>query len=106
MSDNLLVITTLPNPAAAEQLAEQLVEAGLAACVNIGAPMTSIYRWEGKLQRGTEVMLSIKTARQRYPQLEAAILNDHPYELPELIAIPITAGLPDYLAWIRACTSS
>ncbi len=106
MSDKQLVITTLPDQAAAEQLAKRLVETGLAACVNIGAPMTSIYRWDGDLQHGTEVMLTIKTTNQRYPQLEAAIVDGHPYELPELIAIPITAGLPDYLAWIEKCTSS
>lgn len=106
MSDKLLVITTLPDQAAAEQLAKRLVKAGLAACVNIGAPMTSIYRWDGDMQRGTEVMLTIKTTDQRYPRLEAAIVDGHPYELPELIAIPITAGLPGYLAWIEKCTSS
>ena len=58
------------------------------------------------MQRGTEVMLTIKTTERRYPQLEAAIVDGHPYELPELIAIPITAGLPGYLAWIEKCTSS
>jgi len=104
MPETLLVITTLPDPQAAERLATSLVEAGLAACVNIGAPVTSIYRWRGALERGSEVMLTIKTTRARYPALEKAIVEDHPYELPEVIAVPITEGLNDYLAWIETCT--
>ena len=104
MPETLLVITTLPDQDAAVQLAGTLVEAGLAACVNIGAPVTSVYRWDGELQRGTEVMLTIKTSRARYPALERAITDGHPYELPEVIAVPITAGLDEYLAWIEACT--
>ena len=106
MPETLLVITTLPDQDAAERLAETLVETGLAACVNIGAPVTSIYRWEKKLHRGTELMLTIKTTRARYPALEQAIVDGHPYELPELIAVPITAGLSGYLAWIEACTKN
>jgi periplasmic divalent cation tolerance protein len=106
MSDALLVITTLPEQQAAERLAETLVDRGLAACVNIGAPVTSVYRWRGRRERGTEVMLTIKTTRARYPALEKAITAGHPYELPEVIAVPITEALPEYLAWIRACTKS
>lgn len=106
MPDHLLVITTLPDHAAGERLATALVEAGLAACVNIGAPVTSIYRWDGRMQRGSEVMLTIKTTRERYPAIEQAIVAGHPYELPEVIALPITAGLNDYLKWIDACTRS
>jgi len=106
MPETLLVITTLPDQDAAQQLAGSLVEAGLAACVNIGAPVTSVYKWDGELQRGTEVMLTIKTSRARYPALEQAITDGHPYELPEVIAVPITAGLDEYLAWIEACTKN
>lgn len=106
MPETLLVITTLPDQDSAERLAANLVEAGLAACVNIGAAVTSIYRWEGRLQRGTELMLTIKTTRARYTAIEQAILNGHPYELPEVIAVPITAGSADYLAWIEACTKN
>ena len=106
MPENLLVITTLPDQDTAEQLAGSLVEAGLAACVNIGAPVTSIYKWNGELQRGTEVMLTIKTSRASYPALEKAITDGHPYELPEVIAVTITAGLAEYLAWIEACTKN
>lgn len=104
MPETLLVITTLPDRQAGERLATALVEAGLAACVNIGAPVTSIYRWQGVLERGSEVMLTIKTTRARYAALEEAIVGGHPYELPEVIAVPITEGLNDYLAWIETCT--
>ena len=104
MPENLLVITTLPDLKSAERLASELVEAGLAACVNIGAEVTSVYRWEGQLQRGTERMLTIKTNSARYAELEHAIVAAHPYELPEVIALPITTGLNEYLAWIEACT--
>jgi periplasmic divalent cation tolerance protein len=104
MPETLLVITTLPDADSAERLAVRLIEVGLAACVNIGAPVTSVYRWKGEVERGTEVILSIKTSARRYPQLEQAIVDGHPYELPEVIAVPITAGLSEYLAWIEACT--
>jgi periplasmic divalent cation tolerance protein len=106
MPDNLLVITTLPDPAAGERLAVLLVERGLAACVNIGPPVKSVYRWQGRLEKGMEVMLTIKTSRERYPQLENAIVDGHPYELPEVIAVPITGGLNEYLRWIQTCTKN
>lgn len=106
MPEPLLVITTVPDQATGERLARTLVEGGLAACVNIGAPITSIYRWQGALEQGREVMLTIKTTRERYAALERAIVDDHPYELPEVIAVPVTEGLSDYLAWIEACTKS
>jgi periplasmic divalent cation tolerance protein len=104
MPETLLVLTTMPNHDSAVKLAAELVEAGLAGCVNIGAPVTCIYRWEGEMQQGTEVMLTIKTAAARYPALQQAIVDGHPYELPEVIAVPITAGLDRYLAWIETCT--
>jgi periplasmic divalent cation tolerance protein len=104
MSDVLLVITTLPDKTSATRLADRLIEQGLAACVNIGAPVTSVYRWEGRLEHGEELLLTIKTSTARYPALEAAIVDGHPYELPEVIAVPVTAGLNKYLAWIETCT--
>ncbi len=104
MPETLLVISTLPDQDAGEKLATALVERGLAACVNISAPVTSIYRWQGGLERGSEVMLTAKTTRGRYAALEQAIIDGHPYELPEVIAVPITEGLNDYLAWIETCT--
>jgi periplasmic divalent cation tolerance protein len=104
MPETLLVITTLPDREAGERLAVALVEGGLAACVNIGAPVTSVYRWQGQVERASEVMLTIKTTRACYAALEKAIVAGHPYELPEVIAVPVTEGLNDYLAWIEACT--
>ena len=105
MSDALLVLTNLPDAASARTLAAHLVEARLAACVSILAPCRSVYRWEGRLEDAEEVPLLIKTAAARYPALEAAIRARHPYELPEIVAVPISHGLPDYLAWVAAETT-
>ena len=96
----LLVLTNLPDAASAEALATALIEARLAACVNILAPCRSVYRWNGAVEQASEVPMLIKTTDDRYAALEAAIRTQHPYELPEIIALPITRGLPDYLAWV------
>ena len=95
-------MTNLPDEAAAEALARTLIEQHLAACVNILAPCRSFYRWQGALETATEVPLLAKTTAERYPALEAAIRDRHPYELPEIIAVPIGRGLPGYLAWVAA----
>lgn len=100
----LLVLTNLPDRTAAEVLAQTLVGEGLAACVNILAPCRSVYRWQGAIESADEVPLLIKTTAGRYAALEAAIRAHHPYELPEVIALPIAHGLPDYLAWVAAET--
>src|SRR3989338_5215975 len=100
MSDILLVITNLPDAQAAGQLARRLVEERVAACVNQLAPCISTYRWQGKIDTATEVPLLIKTTRAAYPRLEQLIRTVHPYELPEIIAVPVTAGFPAYLGWI------
>jgi periplasmic divalent cation tolerance protein len=100
MSEVLLVLTNLPDRAAAERVAHALVAEGAAACVNILAECTSVYRWEGKLEHSKEIPLLIKTTRAAYERLEDALRKLHPYELPELIAVPVTAGLPAYLAWV------
>ena len=102
--ENLLVLTTLPDTEAARILARHLVESRVAACVNVLAPCRSVFRWEGKLEDAEEVPLLIKTTRTRYAALEAAIQEKHPYELPEIIAVPIAQGLPGYLAWVAAET--
>ncbi|MCM8594443.1 divalent-cation tolerance protein CutA [Accumulibacter sp.] len=96
----LLVLTSLPSSAAAETLARHLVDCRLAACVNILGPCRSIYRWQGAVETADEVPLLIKTSRDRYAALEAAIRESHPYELPEVIALPIVDGLADYLNWV------
>jgi periplasmic divalent cation tolerance protein len=101
MSDILLVFTNLPDAASAQKLARQLIEAHAAACVNQLAPCTSSYRWKDKIESATEVPLLIKTTRAAYPRLEELIREAHPYELPEIIAVPADAGLPAYLNWVR-----
>ena len=100
----LLVITTCPDAAVAEDLARSLVEDRLAACVNILAPCRSIYRWQGQVETAAEVPLLIKTGAECYPALEAALRERHPYEVPEIIALPVAAGLPAYLGWVAAET--
>ncbi len=103
--DALLVLTTLPDEDSAHRLARQLVEQRLAACVNILAPCHSVYRWQGKMEGGTEVPLLIKTTTARYTALEEAIRTTHPYELPEIIALDVPRGLPAYLAWLAGETA-
>lgn len=103
--NTLLVFTNLPDRPAAEALARALVEERLAACVNILASCRSVYRWQGAIENADEVPLLIKTSVERYAALAAAIRARHPYELPELIAVPITQGLPDYLAWVHAAVN-
>lgn len=100
----LLVLTTLPDAASAQALATTLVTERLAACVNLLAPCRSTYRWQGAIESAEEVPLLIKTTTERYPALEAAIRARHPYELPEIVAVPIDCGLPQYLAWVAAET--
>jgi periplasmic divalent cation tolerance protein len=102
----LLVFTNLPERAAAERIADLLVEKNLAACVNILAPCRSVYRWKGAVQHDEEHPLLIKTTRERYPALEQALRGAHPYELPEIIAVPIERGLPAYLEWVAAETKA
>jgi len=101
----LLVVTNLPDAASARALAEHVVAERLAACVNILAPCRSVYRWQGKVEEAEEVPLLMKTSADRYAALEAAIRARHPYELPEIVAVPISHGLPDYLAWLAAETT-
>jgi periplasmic divalent cation tolerance protein len=100
----LLVLTNLPDRAAAERIADLLVEQRLAACVNVLAPCRSVYRWKGALQRDEEHPLLIKTTSERYAALEQALRAAHPYELPEIVALPIERGLPAYLEWVAAET--
>jgi len=100
----LLVITSVPDEASAQALAQTLVTERLAACVNVLAPCGSVYRWQGRIETAQEVPLLIKTTTARYAALEAAIRARHPYELPEIIAVPIAHGLPDYLRWVAAET--
>ena len=101
---HVLVLTTLPDRDAAGALARSLVADRLAACVSVGAPVESIYHWRGTIETATEVRLTIKTRAALFDAVAAAIRERHPYELPEILAVPVTDGSADYLAWIDAET--
>lgn len=100
----LLVIANCPDEACANRIALAVVEAGLAACVNLLPRVQSVYRWQGAIESASEVPLLIKTTAGRYTELEAAIRELHPYDVPEIIALPIAQGLPAYLDWLAAET--
>jgi periplasmic divalent cation tolerance protein len=95
-----LCLCTCPDDNTARELARSLVEHRLAACVNILPAITSVYMWQGQIEQDGEVLLLIKTAEQRLAELQAHIVARHPYELPEVIAVPITEGLTGYLQWL------
>jgi periplasmic divalent cation tolerance protein len=97
---HILVLTTLPDRDKARDVARSLVEARLAACVSIGAPVESLYHWQGATETATEIPLTIKTRAALFDDVAAAIRSRHPYELPEIVAVPITDALDRYLAWI------
>jgi periplasmic divalent cation tolerance protein len=101
----VVVLTNLPDRAVAMKLAQVLVEQRLAACVNVLAESASIYRWQGKIETANEVPMLIKTAASLYPQVEAVIRAHHPYELPEIVSVPVVAGLAGYLDWIAVETA-
>lgn len=96
----LLVLTNLPDQDSAQRLAQAIIAEQAAACVNILAACTSVYRWQGRVESASEVPLLIKTSRPAYARLQELIRKHHPYELPEIIALPVSAGLPAYLAWV------
>ncbi len=98
-------MTNLPDRAAAERLAGALIEKRVAACVNILAPCRSVYRWKGAVQHDEEHPMLIKTTAERYAALEQAIRAGHPYELPEIIAVPVERGLAAYLDWVSSETA-
>jgi periplasmic divalent cation tolerance protein len=100
----LIVLTTLPDSNSAVKLAETLVEKRHAACVHLLPTGLSVYRWEGRIEHADEVTLLIKTTQAAYAELETAIRATHPYDLPEILAVPVTAGLPAYLDWVNAET--
>jgi periplasmic divalent cation tolerance protein len=101
----LLVFTNLPDREAAVKLARDLIAKRLAACVNVLSGCTSVYRWDGNVEHADEIPVLIKTRASRYAEIEAAIRELHPYELPEVIAVPIVHGLPDYLDWVTEETA-
>ncbi len=100
----LIVFTNVPDVAVAERLARALIEARAAACVNILATCRSVYRWQDKVEVAEEIPLLIKTTSGSYPRVEQILRECHPYAVPEIIAVPIEYGLPEYLAWVAAET--
>jgi len=102
MTEKLLVVlTTCESMADAEQLAGSLVEKRLAACVSIGAEVLSIYPWEGRVDKAAEVPLMIKTCRERLGALKTMFAERHPYDVPEMLVLPVTDGLDAYFDWAR-----
>jgi periplasmic divalent cation tolerance protein len=101
---HILILTTLPDAESARTLARALVEERLAACVTIGASVESMYHWQGAIETAHEVPLIVKTRGELFDAVSTAIRSRHPYELPEILAVPINDGLPAYLAWIDAET--
>jgi periplasmic divalent cation tolerance protein len=106
MNEYIQVLTTTEKQEDAEKIARSLVERRLAACVQIAGSITSIYRWQGKVEEAKEYQCWIKTLAKRFPEVQAAIREMHPYEVPEIIALPILDGGKDYLAWlIESCSA-
>ncbi len=104
MDDVVVVMTNVPNLTVAKTVARYLVGQRMAACVNIQPGVKSYYHWEGVIRQANEVTLMVKTTRERFSEVESAIKALSPYELPEIVALPVTQGLPAYLEWVRAET--
>ncbi|MDX1381600.1 MAG: divalent-cation tolerance protein CutA [Xanthomonadales bacterium] len=102
----LVVLCTCPDGATARRLAAGLVEARLAACVNILPEIRSIYRWQGETCDEAEVLMIVKTTAHAYPELERWLQAQHPYDVPEVLALPVAAGSGDYLEWVARETAS
>ncbi len=100
-NDVILVLTSLPDQESAEKLAQILIQEKMATCVNILAPCTSFYDWQGQLEKSQELPVLIKSTQEKYSLLESCILRHHPYELPEIISVLIDKGLPSYLNWVQ-----
>jgi periplasmic divalent cation tolerance protein len=100
MTDAIQVFTTIGNRHDADNLAQALVERHLAGCVQIIGPITSTYRWQGEIESGQEWLCLVKTTKDKYDRLEAAIRELHPYEVPEILALPVVAGHQAYLDWL------
>lgn len=102
--DAVIILTTYPDAELAQQAARTLVDRRLAACVNLLPEMTSVYRWEGNIESGQELQLMIKTRCSLFSEVRDFILEYHPYDLPEILCIPVLAGSEDYLNWIETTT--
>ncbi len=100
MEQFIQVMTTTESKEDAEKIARTLVEEKLAGCIQILGPLVSTYRWEGAVEQGEEWLCSIKTSKELFPAVETAIKELHPYEVPEIIALPIVVGSAEYLGWL------
>lgn len=105
MSKHIIILCTCPDQNTASMIADRLVSENLAACVNIVPGMTSIYRWQDRIETAQEHLLLVKTRRDIYQSVEQAIRLNHPYELPEIISVSLENALPEYLEWIDTCLS-
>jgi periplasmic divalent cation tolerance protein len=105
MTDIVLILTTVPDGDLGETIARSLVDERLAACVNLLAPMTSVYRWRGVMEREIERQVVIKTTRERVAAVRARLTQLHSYEVPEFIVLPVVDGSTAYLEWVRAETT-
>ena len=103
MTHVIVTLCTCPDKMSAQKIAHVLVENKLAACVNILPGILSIYTWKSQIESAEEHLLIIKSSAEHYQSIETAIRSHHPYEIPEIIAFPITQGLPEYLNWINSC---
>ena len=101
----LIVFSTFPDTVSARKAAGRLVEAGAAACASILPGVSSIYRWQGKVEESSEALMMIKTTQDAYPRIESTLRGCHPYELPEILAVRADAGLPGYLQWVVEATA-
>ena len=100
-TDTVLVLSNAPDEAVATRIADALVSEGLAACVNIGGPVQSVYRWQGVVEKTTEIPLTIKTTAAKQANLIERLIALHPYDVPEAIVVPIIGGYAPYLNWVR-----
>jgi len=104
VTDIILVYCTCPDAESANAISRQLIAQGVAACVNMLPAVHSSYLWKGVIETSEEILLLIKSSKERYSDLEKIILSLHPYELPEIIAVSVERGLPNYLHWVKQCT--
>ena len=103
----LLAFSTFPDAETAQRVAEQLVRERLVACANILPSVQSIYEWQGKVEKTEETLVFLKTTSARWPDLQAKLKLLHPYDVPEIVAVPISDGLPEYLRWVsRNCSAA
>ena len=100
MTDCIQVLTTAPSQEEAARIARALVEERLAACVQVLGPIASTYRWQGAIETSQEWLCIVKTAKGLYPEVEQAVRRVHSYQVPEILAVEVTAGSADYLAWL------